>query len=90
MTIKPTRGKYLGRIIPDEKKIGSIHLAKTGKELRRRAKILAVGDSETDRKGKRIKSVASIGNVVYIKKYGGQELKEGLVILQNDDILGKY
>lgn len=90
--IKPLRGKFLGKIIPEPNMFRGIHLAKTKKEIPHRVKILAVGESQIDRKGREIKPVASIGNLIWIKKYAGDPFDyegEHLIFLKNDDIVGK-
>ena len=90
--ITPLRGKLLGQVIPEDTKIGSIHLAKTKKEYPKRVKILSTGDRQLNSKGKEVPFRAAIGQVAYIKRGAGQHFEyegEKLVILYNEDIIGK-
>lgn len=92
MNLRPTRGKFLVKIIESEKtSAGGIIIADTVKEVPYRGKVLAVGFPQVDRKGKEIKPYARSGDVIQFKK---QYLTfaeidgEKCVFLKNEDIIG--
>ena len=94
MMIKPKRGIIITEIIPEETKIGSIYIARTKKEIPRRAKVISVGLPETTQKGKEIKPCADEGDIVYVKRYAGQQITEPdtrkkLLFLHNEDIVAR-
>ena len=70
---------------------GSLHVVRRN-DIPDRVKVLAVGEEDTDRKGRPIKSYAYEGGVIYIKKHSGQRFKfEGMdyIIITNKDIIGR-
>lgn len=92
MSWRPTKGKFLVRIIESEKtSAGGIIIADTVKEVPYRGKVLSVGFPQVDRKGKEIKPYARSGDMVQFKKqYLSFVELDGMkcVFLRNEDILG--
>lgn len=92
MNLRPTRGKFLVRIIESEKtSAGGIIIADTIKEVPYRGKVLAVGFPQVDRKGKEIKPYARDGDIIQFKKQFLSFVNiDGMncVFLKNEDILG--
>jgi chaperonin GroES len=72
----PTAGYLLLQPLEAETKTASgIYLPDTASEKPQKAKVLAVGESETTDSGKVKKSPAKVGDVVIYKKWGGNEVK---------------
>lgn len=96
--INPTRGKIFAQILSEETITKSgIILARTIKEIPRRARVLAVGAPELDKKGRIIKPVAKVGNIVHFKKgFGVKYSVEGengkwkhYIFLKNEEITAR-
>ena len=81
----------LRRLEAEEKTKGGIYLPDTAKEKPREGEILAVGEGELDKAGKRKEFQVSAGDRVIFSSYAGTEVKldgEDYLILSEDDILG--
>lgn len=89
--LKPTAGYLL--ILPEEalkKTASGIVLPDTHEEKPQRGKVLAVGAAETNDHGVARKSPCAVGDVVYYKKWGGNEVKIDAVeymLIKFEDIM---
>ena len=88
--IKPLRDYVVLEKLPEEKKIGSILVAKPADKDSAVAKVVAVGPGTTDEKGKEVKVIAKVGQMVVFKKYSTTDYEDGdkkyLIILDKDII----
>jgi len=81
----------LRRLEAEEKTKGGIILPDTAKEKPREGEVLAVGEGELDKDGKRKEFQVKAGDRVIFSSYAGTEVKlhgEEYLILSEDDILG--
>ena len=81
----------LRRLEAEEKTKGGIYLPDTAKEKPREGEILAVGEGELDKNGKRSQFSVKEGDRVIFSSYAGTEIKVGgeeFMILSENDILG--
>ena len=81
----------LRRLEAEEKTKGGIYLPDTAKEKPREGEILAVGEGELDKNGKRRKFSVKEGDRVIFSSYAGTEIKvagEEFMIISENDILG--
>ena len=81
----------LRRLEAEEKTKGGIYLPDTAKEKPREGEVLAIGEGELDKHGKRRKFSVKEGDRVIFSSYAGTEIKVGgeeLMILSENDILG--
>ncbi len=81
----------LRRLEAEEKTKGGIYLPDTAKEKPREGEVLAIGEGELDKNGKRRKFAVQEGDRVIFSSYAGTEIKVGgeeLMILSENDILG--
>jgi len=81
----------LRRLEAEEKTKGGIYLPDTAKEKPREGEILAVGEGEVGKDGKRKGFQVKKGDRVIFSSYAGTEVKLGgeeYLILSEDDILG--
>ena len=81
----------LRRLEAEEKTKGGIYLPDTAKEKPREGEVLAIGEGELDKNGKRRKFSVKEGDRVIFSSYAGTEIKVGgeeLMILSENDILG--
>lgn len=81
----------LRRLEAEEKTKGGIYLPDTAKEKPREGEILAVGEGELDKSGKRRVFSVKEGDRVIFSSYAGTEIKvsgEEFMILSENDILG--
>ena len=90
--IKPLRGKILVEILSDcGLSAGGVWLASTQKEIYHYGKILAVGSSPVDRKGRTLSWPYREGDIVHFKKYSYQQWRDSdfkiKVFLEREDIL---
>lgn len=89
--IKPLFDNVLVRPNEAEEKTASgILLPESVKEKPQIGKVMAIGDGAITPDGKVIKVQAKVGQDVYFKKWGGNEVKVGSeewVILKQEDIL---
>lgn len=90
--IKPLgQNVLLRRLEAEEKTKGGIILPDTAKEKPREGEILALGEGELDKDGKRKEFQVKKGDRVIFSSYAGTEVKFGgeeYLILSEDDILG--
>jgi chaperonin GroES len=90
--IKPLgQNVLLRRLEAEEKTKGGIILPDTAKEKPKEGEILAVGEGEIDKNGKRKDFQVKKGDRVIFSSYAGTEIKldgEEYLILSEDDILG--
>jgi len=96
--IIPTRSKLLGEILSEETiSEGGIILARTVKEIPRRAKVLAIGKPEIDKKGKELPQVAEVGDIVHFKRNFGTQWQEEIeggkfrkyIFLKRDEVTAR-
>lgn len=89
--IKPLFDNVLVRPLdPEQKTASGILLPDSVKEKPQIGKVMAVGEGGIAPDGKIIKVGVSVGQSVYYKKWGGNEVKVGSeewVILKQEDIL---
>jgi chaperonin GroES len=90
--IKPLgQNVLLRRLEAEEKTKGGIILPDTAKEKPKEGEVLAVGEGELDKNGKRKDFQVKKGDRVIFSSYAGTEVKlegEEYLILSEDDILG--
>jgi chaperonin GroES len=90
--IKPLgQNVLLRRLEAEEKTKGGIILPDTAKEKPKEGEVLAVGEGELDKDGKRKDFQVKKGDRVIFSSYAGTEVKldgEEYLILAEDDILG--
>ena len=88
--IKPLRDYVVLEKLPEEKKIGSILVAKPADKDWAVAKVVAVGPGTTDEKGNEVKVIAKVGQMVVFKKYSTTDYEDGdkkYLIIQDKDII---
>jgi chaperonin GroES len=81
----------LRRLEAEEKTKGGIILPDTAKEKPREGEVLAIGEGELDKEGKKKPFQVKKGDRVIFSSYSGTEIKMGgeeYLILSEDDILG--
>lgn len=90
--IKPLgQNVLLRRLEAEEKTKGGIILPDTAKEKPREGEVLALGEGELDKNGKKKDFQVRKGDRVIFSSYAGTEVKldgEEYLILSEDDILG--
>jgi chaperonin GroES len=90
--IKPLgQNVLLRRLEAEEKTKGGIILPDTAKEKPKEGEVLALGDGELDKNGKKKDFQVKKGDRVIFSSYAGTEVKldgEEFLILSEDDILG--
>ena len=67
-----------------------IVLPDTAKEKPQEGKVVAVGPGRKDDQGKQIKMDVKVGDLVYYKKWGGNEIKidsKELMLIKEEDVL---
>ncbi len=67
-----------------------IVLPDTAKEKPQEGKVLATGPGRKDDEGKYVKMEVKAGDVIYYKKWGGNEIKvdnKELIIIKEEDVL---
>ena len=91
LKIKPLFDNELIRPLdPEEKTASGSLLPESAKEKPSKGKVMAIGTGGTDEKGNKITFIVKIGDSVYYKKWGGNEIKvngEEWQILEQKDIL---
>lgn len=89
--IKPLFDNVLVKPLePEAKTASGILLPDSVKEKPTKGKIMALGTGGHDEKGNKIEFMVKVGDVVYYKKWGGNEIKvdgEEWQILEQKDIL---
>ncbi len=90
--IKPLgQNVLLRRLEAEEKTKGGIILPDTAKEKPKEGEVLALGEGELDKNGKKKDFQVKKGDRVIFSSYAGTEVKldgEEFLILSEDDILG--
>jgi chaperonin GroES len=90
--IKPLgQNVLLRRLEAEEKTKGGIILPDTAKEKPKEGEVLALGEGELDKNGKRKDFQVKKGDRVIFSSYAGTEVKldgDEYLILSEDDILG--
>jgi chaperonin GroES len=90
--IKPIgQNVLIRRLEAEEKTKGGIILPDTAKEKPREGEVLAVGDGEIGKDGKKKEFQVAKGDRVIFSSYAGTEIKlagEEYLIISEDDILG--
>lgn len=91
--INPTRGYTYGEILKEETMTESgIVIARTVKEIPRRARVIAVGKPIINKKGKEIKPPAQVGDLVHFKRSFGipyEEEGKKYIFLKNEEITAR-
>ncbi len=91
ITLKPLGNRVLvQRLEPEEKMKGGIILPDSAKKKQESAKVVAVGPGKRLDDGKISPMPVSIGDIVLMDKYSGQEVTiddEEYMILKADDII---
>jgi chaperonin GroES len=89
--IKPLFDNVLVRPLEAQDKTSSgIYLPENAKEKPTKGKVMALGTGGYDDKGNKIEFAVKVGDTVYYKKWGGNEIKIGSEewqILEQKDIL---
>ena len=78
------------RLEPEETAKGGIILPDSAKKKQEQAKVIATGTEKKDKSGNVVPIPVSIGDVVLIEKYSGQEITledEEFVIVKADDLI---
>ena len=92
-TLKPLRGYVLLKLIKeDEKPTGWID-PEVGKERQAKGQILAIGRPPFLPSGTEIVWEVEIGDIVWFKRYGGEEIKESgerFLLVPSSELLGVY
>ncbi|MGH7162270.1 MAG: co-chaperone GroES [Planctomycetota bacterium] len=90
--IKPLgQNVLLRRLEAEERTKGGIYLPDTAKEKPKEGEILAIGEGDVGKDGKRKEFQVKKGDRVIFSSYAGTEIKiegEDYLILSEDDILG--
>ena len=90
--IKPLgQNVLLRRLEAEEKTKGGIILPDTAKEKPKEGEVIAIGEGELDKNGKRKDFQVKKGDRVIFSSYAGTEIKldgEEFLILSEDDVLG--
>ena len=90
--IKPLgQNVLLRRLEAEERTKGGIILPDTAKEKPKEGEVLALGEGELDKNGKRKDFQVKKGDRVIFSSYAGTEIKldgEEYLILSEDDVLG--
>jgi chaperonin GroES len=90
--IKPLgQNVLLRRLEAEEKTKGGIILPDTAKEKPKEGEVIAVGEGEIDKNGKKKDFQVKKGDRVIFSSYAGTEIKldgEEYLILSEDDVLG--
>ncbi len=90
-SIKPLAGYVLIEPVAAETRTASgLYLPETAQERPAMGSVLAVGAEQILENGKIVKSPVKIGDKVYFKKWGGDEIKVGgkeLKLVKFDDLM---
>lgn len=90
--IKPLGDRVLVQAIEEaEQTKGGIIIPDSAKEKPQQAKVIAIGTGKRDDKGQILPFEVKVGDVVFVSKYGGTEIKmndQKYTLLREDDILG--
>ena len=88
---KPLGNRVLARRLEQEEKLkGGIILPDTAKKKQEQAEIVAIGPGKKDKNGKLIPMQVTVGDIVLMDKYAGQEVTlddETYVIVRSDDLI---
>ncbi|MCI0381599.1 MAG: co-chaperone GroES [Chlamydiae bacterium] len=91
ITLKPLGNRILAKRLEQEEKVkGGLILPDTAKKKQEKAKVIAVGDGNKTKDGKTIPPSVSVGDVILMDKYSGQEVTiddEEFVIVKEEDII---
>ncbi|WP_108624089.1 co-chaperone GroES [Candidatus Similichlamydia epinepheli] len=89
---QPLGDRVLLKRMDTESKEGGILLPDSAKKKPETARVIAVGSGKRDKDGSLIPMPVSVGDMVLIGKYSGQEVtieNEELVIVSSGDLLAK-
>lgn len=78
------------RLEPEETLKGGIILPDTAKKQQESAEVVAIGTGKKDKEGKEIPIPVTVGDVILMEKYSGQEVTiddETFVIIRADDLI---
>lgn len=78
------------RLEAEETLKGGIFLPESAKQKQEQAKVIAVGTGKKDSKGNLIPIQVSVGDIVLMEKYSGQEItlnEEEYIIARSDDLI---
>ena len=91
VALKPLGNRVLvARIEDDETTKGGIILPDSAKQKQQKAKVIAVGTGQKTEAGKELPIPVSVGDIVLLDKYSGQEVtidEEEYLIAKVDDII---
>lgn len=91
VVVRPLSGYVLVKPEAAETKTASgLYLPETAQEKPAMGTVLAIGDDLILESGKTIKSPVKVGDMVYFKKWGGDEIKVGgqeLKLVKFDDLM---
>lgn len=89
--LQPLGNRVLVRRLEAEETLkGGILLPDSAKKKQEQAEVIAVGTGSKDKEGKLIPMPVSVGNVVLMEKYSGQEVTlndQEFVIVRSDDLI---
>ncbi|PCI78180.1 co-chaperone GroES [Candidatus Aerophobetes bacterium] len=90
-TLKPLGSRVLVKRLEQEDTLkGGIILPDSAKKKQEIARVIAVGEGDFSKDGKRIPMPVEVGQKVLMDKYGGQEVTiedEEFMVLRADDII---
>ena len=91
VSLKPLGNRVLAQRIEQESTLkGGIILHDTAKKKQETAKVVAIGNGQTDKDGKLIPIPVQVGDTILMDKYSGQEVTvddEEYIIVRADDII---
>ena len=91
LSIKPLGNRVVAQRLEQEETLkGGIILPDSAKKKQESAKVVAVGPGATNDEGKLLPMPVSVGDVILMDKYAGQEVTiddEDYVIVKADDIV---
>lgn len=90
--IKPIGDRILVQLIEEAEQMkGGIIIPDSAKEKPQQAKVIAIGTGKLDDNGNRRPFEVKVGDVVFVSKYGGTEVKisdQKYILMREDDVLG--
>jgi chaperonin GroES len=90
--IKPIGDRILVQLVEENEQMkGGILIPDSAKEKPQQAKVIAVGTGKRNDKGDVIPFEVKVGDIVFISKYGGTEVKindQKYTLMREDDVLG--
>ena len=93
LQVKPLSDRVIAiRLEAEEVSKGGIILPDSAKQKQEKVEVLAVGPGKTDQNGNLVAMPVSVGDIVLMDKYAGQEVSidgKEYIIVRADDIVAK-